>query len=592
MTYEILIVFGVIILAVILFATEKISVDLTAILVMSLLLVSGIITPEEGIAGFSNTATITVGAMFIVSEALKKTGAVNYLGIVSSKIFKYNFWVGLVGTMVVVGIVSAFINNTPVVAVFIPILLSVSMDNKINPSKLLMPISFASMFGGVCTLIGTSTNILVSSIAVEHGLEPLKMFEFSSLGIVFFGAGMIFMFLFGVRMIPKRKYEGELTEKYDMHDYLTDIILLPSAESIGSRIPDSPLVKELDIDILEVIRNNSRLLRPVSEIYLQSNDILRVRCDIKQIQKLKDRIGIKLQSDLTLHDEDFKTEDLELVEVIVAPNAELIGKTIKSSRFRNVFHANALAIRQRGKLLRKGFTETKLKAGDAILVEVRKEDYYNLRSNPNFVIVSEIELPKFNKKKIIPALLIVMGIILTATLNIFPIMVSALLGCILLVATKCISLEETYKAVDWKVIFLLGGILSLGVALEKTGAALFVSNKMIDLLGGIGPVAVVAALFFLTSVLTSIMSNNATAVLLAPIAISAAATMNVDPKPFLMAVTFAASASFITPVGYQTNTMIYGVGQYKFSDFLKVGTPLNLIFWILATILIPVFYPF
>jgi len=592
MTFEMLIVFGIIILAVILFATEKISVDLTAILVMSLLLVSGIITAEEGIAGFSNTATITVGAMFIVSEALKKTGAVNYLGIISSKIFKYNFWVGLIGTMFVVGIVSAFINNTPVVAVFIPILLSVSMDNKINPSRLLMPISFASMFGGVCTLIGTSTNILVSSIAVEHGLEPLKMFEFSSLGIVFFGAGMMFMVLFGVRMIPKRKYEGELTEKYDMHDYLTDIILLPGAESVGSRIPDSPLVKELDIDILEVIRNNRRLLRPVSEIYLQVNDTLRVRCDLKQIQKLKDRMGIKLQSDLTLHDDDFKTEDLELVEVIIAPNAELIGKTIKTSRFRNVFHANALAIRQRGKLLRKGFSETKLKAGDAILVEVRKEDNYNLRSNPNFVIVSEIELPKFNTKKIIPALLIVMGIILTATLNIFPIMVSALLGCILLVATKCISLEETYKAVDWKVIFLLGGILSLGVALEKTGAALLVSNKMIDLLGGIGPVAVVAALFFLTSILTSIMSNNATAVLLAPIAISAAATMNVDPKPFLMAVTFAASASFITPVGYQTNTMIYGVGQYKFTDFLKVGTPLNLIFWILATILIPVFYPF
>lgn len=592
MTYEMLFVFGVILLAIFLFATEKISVDLTAILVMALLLVSGIISPEEGIAGFSNTATITVGAMFIVSEALKKTGAVNYLGIFSSKIFKFNFWVGLVGTMLVVGIISAFINNTPVVAVFIPILLSVSIDNKINPSKLLMPISFASMFGGVCTLIGTSTNILVSSIAVENGLEPLRMFEFSSLGIVFFGAGMMFMVFFGVRMIPKRKYEGELTEKYEMHDYLTDIILLPDAESVGSRIPDSPLVKELDIDILEVIRNNRRLLRPVSEIYLQADDTLRVKCDLKQIQKLKDRIGIKLQSDLTLHDEDFKSEDLELVEVIIAPNAELIGKSIKSSRFRNVFRANALAIRHRGKLLHKGFSETNLKAGDAILVEVRKEDHFNLRSNPNFVIVSEIELQKFNKKKIIPALLIVLGIILTATLNIFPIMVSALLGCILLVATKCISLEETYKAVDWQVIFLLGGILSLGVALEKTGAALFVSNKMIDLLGGIGPVAIVAALFFLTSILTSIMSNNATAVLFAPIAISAAATMNVDPKPFLMAVTFAASASFITPVGYQTNTMIYGVGQYKFSDFLKVGTPLNLIFWILATILIPVFYPF
>ncbi len=592
MTIEMLIVFGVIITAVILFATEKISVDLTAIIVMALLLVSGIITPEEGIAGFSNTATITVGAMFIVSEALKKTGAVNFLGVISSKIFKFNFWVGLIGTMLVVGIISAFINNTPVVAVFIPILLSVSADNKLNPSKLLMPISFASMFGGVCTLIGTSTNILVSSIAEQHGLEPLNMFEFSSLGIVFFAAGMLFMIFFGVRMIPKREYEGELTRKYQMHGYLTDIILLPEAKSVGAKLSESPLIKELEIDILEVIRNNQRLLRPLPEIYLEANDVLRVRCDIKQIQKLKDRIGVKLKSDLKIKDEDFKTERLELVEVIVAPNSDLIGRTIKTARFRNIFHANALALRQRGQLFNTGFAKTKLKAGDAILVELRKEDHANLKQDPNFVIVSEIDLPKFNKNKIIPAILIVAGIILAASLNIMPIMVSALIGCIFLVATKCISLEETYKAVDWKVIFLLGGILSLGTALEKTGAALLVSDKMIAALGDFGPAAVVAALFLLTSILTSIMSNNATAVLLAPIAITAAEAMGADPKPFLMAVTFAASASFITPVGYQTNTMIYGVGQYRFSDFLKVGTPLNLIFWILAVILIPVFYPF
>lgn len=592
MTTEMVIVFGVIIIALFLFATEKIPVDLTAIIVMGILLLSGIINPEEGISGFSNTATITVGAMFIVSTALQKTGAVSYLGVISSKIFKHNFWVGLIGTMILVGIVSAFINNTPVVAIFIPILLSVATDNKLSPSKLLMPISFASMFGGVCTLIGTSTNILVSSIAVQHGLPAFTMFEFSSLGLLFFAAGMIYMTFVGIKLIPKREFEGELIQKYRMNDYLTDIVLLPDAKSVGTKLTESPLIKELEIDILEVIRNKKRLLRPLSEIYLEANDVLRVRCDIKKIQKLKDRMGITFKARHNLHDSDFKSDELILAEVIISPNSDLIGKTIKSSRFRNIFRANALAVRHRGQLFNIGFSNTYLNAGDALLIEVRKEDYYELKNNRNFVIVSDIDFPKYRKSKIIPALLIILGIILTATLGILPIMVSAIIGCILLIATRCITLEEAYKSIEWNIIFLLGGILSLGIALEKTGAAFLISNKMIELLGGLGPYAIVAAFYLLTSLLTETMSNNATAVLLAPIAIAASSSLGMSPKPFLMAVTFAASASFMTPVGYQTNTMIYGVGQYKFSDFLKVGTPLNLIFWILATIFIPVFFPF
>ena len=591
MTTEMIIVLAVILLAIILFATEKIPVDLTAIIVMGVLLLSGIITVEEGISGFSNVATITVGAMFVVSAALKKTGAVSYLGVVSSRIFKSNFWLGLIGTMITVGIVSAFVNNTPVVAVFIPILMSVSLDNKIPLSKLLMPISFASMFGGVCTLIGTSTNILVSSIAVQHNLPPLGMFEFSSLGIIFFAAGIIYMIFFGIRLIPKRG-EGDLTEKYRMDDYLTDIVLLPEAKSVDMKLPDSPLVKELDLDILEVIRNGHRLLLPLGQIVLKAEDVLRVRSDIKQIQNLKDRMGIKFAADHKLHEEDFKTEELLLVEAIVAPNSYLIGKTIKTSRFRNIFRANALAIRHRGQLYNTGFSDTPLAAGDALLLEVRQEDHEEIKNDTSFVIVSELDIPKLRKSRIIPALLIVLGIILTATLNILPIVVSALIGCVFLVITKTITLEEAYRAVDWSVIFLLGGILSLGIALDKTGAALLISDKIIELLGSYGPTAVIAALFLLTSVLTSIMSNNATAVLLAPIAIAVAATMGVSPKPFLMAVAFAASSSFMTPVGYQTNTMIYGIGQYRFADFLKVGTPLSIIFWILAILLIPVFFPF
>jgi di/tricarboxylate transporter len=592
MTTEMLIVIGVILVAIILFATEKIPVDLTAVIVMGILLLSGIISASEGLSGFSNTATVTVAAMFIVSAALTKTGAVEFLGVVSSKIFKHNFWIGLIGTMIFVGAISAFINNTPVIAVFIPILLSISADNKINPSKILMPVSFASMFGGVCTLVGTSTNILVSSIAEQHDQPAFSMFEFSSLGLTFFAAGMIYMIFFGVNLIPKRRYEGELTQKYRMGEYLTDIILLPEAKSVGTRLADSPLVKEMEIDVLDVIRNEKRLMRNPTQVVLEANDVLRVRCDIKQIQKLKDRVGVMLKSDFELHDADFKAENLELVEAIVAPNSNLIGKTIKSTRFRNIYRANALAIRQRGQLMQKDLINIILKAGDAILLEVRKEDYELLKTNKDFVIVSDVDIPKFRREKIFLVLLIAAGIIITATFEILPIMVSAIIGCILLVLTKSITLEEAYQAIDWKVIFLLGGILSLGIALDKSGTALYISDKMVGLIGGLGPVALVAAFYLLTSLLTETMSNNATAILLAPIAITVAEAMGISARPLLIAVTFAASSSFMTPIGYQTNTMIYGVGQYRFTDFTKVGAPLNLIFWLLATLLIPVFFPF
>lgn len=592
MTIDMIIVIAVVIGAAILFATEKLPVDLTAIVVMAVLLVSGIITPEEGISGFSNTATVTVAAMFVISAALNKTGAVLFVGEIVSKIFKINFWLGLIFTMVSVGVLSAFINNTPVIAVFIPVVLGLAATNKLSPGKILMPLSFASMFGGVCTLIGTSTNILVSSIAVQYNQEPFSMFEFSQLGLVFFVVGMLYMILFGVRMIKPNDVPADLTQKYSMGDYLTDIVLLPEAKSVGQRLIESALVKELEIDILDVVRDGRRLLRQTSEVVFEAGDMLRVRCDVKKIQELKDRVGVKLKSNLKLHDEDFQAEDLLLVESIIAPNSRLIGKTIKSSRFRNLYRANALALRHSGQLYHTEFINVSLKPGDALLLEVRKENLEDLKRDPDFVLVSGVDLPKYRKNKIIPALLIIAGVIATASLNILPIMISAIIGSVLLVFTKCISLEESYKAIEWNIVFLLGGILSLGIALEKTGTALLIANFTVDLLGAFGPSAIVAAFYLITTIFTSIMSNNASAVLLAPIALAVAESMGVSARPLLMAVTFAASASFMTPVGYQTNTMIFGVGQYKFSDFLKVGTPLNIIFLIVATIFIPIFFPF
>ncbi len=592
MTLEIVVVFVILIGAIVLFSLEKMPIDLTAIIVMAALLLTGIITTGEAVRGFSNPATITIGAMFIISAALNKTGALLFFGDISARMFRFGFMFALVLTMITVAFISAFINNTPVVAVFIPILLKVARDNGIAPSKLLMPLSFASIFGGICTLIGTSTNILVNSIAIEHGLPEFGMFDFSKLGIILLIIGILYMALIGVKIIPERRKETDLTQTFRMNNYITDIVVQQEAKSVGKKLIDSPLVKEVDLDVLYVLRNGSRLLRPIKTIFVEAGDILRVRCDIAKIRAIQKRAGIVLKPNLKIKQEDIEVEDIILVEAIIAPNSELEGQSLKSIDFRYKFRATALALRHREQLLQEAFATTKLSAGDTILIEVRKENYDYLKNNQNFVLVSDVVFTKYRKRKIIPAVAIVAAVVITAAGGILPIMASALIGCVLLVLIGSIKLDEAYHAIDWKIIFLLGGILSLGLALEKTGAAVLVSNFLINSLYGYGPAVILAALYLITSLLTGAMSNNATAVLLAPIAINAAISINVDPRPFLMAIMFGSSASFMTPVGYQTNTMIYSVGQYRFSDFLKVGTPLNIIFWLIASILIPFFFPF
>lgn len=592
MNIEIVITLAIALLAVYLFAAEKLSVDLVALLIMGVLLISGIISPSEGISGFSNPATVTVASMFVISAALQKTGAVVKLASKVTKLFKKNFWTAIFITMISVGFISAFVNNTPVVAIFIPILLNVASENKISASKLLMPISFASMLGGVCTLVGTSTNILVSSIASDHGFEPFSMFEFSALGLIFFAAGIIYLFVLGIRLIPERRKENDLESNFKLNDYITEIVLEQTAASIGKPLSDSPLVQELDIDVLEVIRNKQSLTLPFSKMILQAGDILRVRCDINEIQKIKDRMGVELVSDFKWKTESTEDEETTILEAIISPNSDLIGKTLKSSEFRNRFQATALALRHRGKLMQKRFTDIPLSAGDALLIEVKTDNLNRLSQNYNFVLVTDVPIQKYRRQKILIALPIIVGVILFASLGIAPILVTAIIGAVLLILTKCITLNEAYQAIDWKVIFLLGGILPLGIAMEKSGAAQLLSNFLIRTLGDLGPAALIAVFYLITTMLTETMSNNATVILLAPIAITTSAALNIDPRPLLIAITFAGSASFMTPVGYQTNTMIFGVGHYKFIDFVKVGTPLNIIFWILAVIFIPYFFPF
>lgn len=591
MTFEMIFVALVTLASVILFATEKLRVDLVALLVMGLLLLSGIVTPEEGLVGFSNTATVTVGAMFVLSAGLFRSGAVNFIGVILSRLFLGNFWVGIAAMMLLVGISSAFINNTAVVALLIPVILGVSRETGVKSSKLLMPLSFAGMFGGVCTLIGTSTNILVDSIGQRHGEEPLAIFEFSLLGVLFLGTGILYMTAVGVRLIPSRRSTSDLAGDFGMGEYISEVVLMPTAKSVGTTLNESPIVAEVGVEVLDVFRKHKRITGPQSRIVLKSGDILRIVGDVEQIRELQDREGVRMRPAKRKTQRSTDPDEYKLIEAVIAPDSDLVGNTLRQMRFKETYGAIAVAIRHHEKIRRSKISTTRLQAGDVLLLHARKDRLDDLKQREGFVLVSEVGLPVFRRSKLFLATGIVAAVVVTAALNILPIVVSSIAGSVAMILSRCLTLDEAYEAVEWKVIFLLAGVLTLGIALERTGVAHLLAGNLVSVIGDLGPVAVLSAVYLITTLLSEAMSNNASAALIAPIAISAAEAIGVSPRPFLFAVAFAASSSFMTPVGYQTNTMIYGVGQYRFMDFVRVGSPLNVIFWILATILIPVIWP-
>ncbi len=400
------------------------------------------------------------------------------------------------------------------------------------------------------------------------------------------------MVLLGVRLIPKKPMTEELTQKFGMGDYLTEVILLKKAKSVGEKLGDSPLVKDLDIDILEVFRSGRRLPIPSQDVILQEYDVLRVRASVEKIRQIQEREGIVIKSGLKWRDKDLESEHAVLVEAVIAPHSMLDGKSLEDIGFRDRFGASPLAIRHSGAIRHEKLETTVLRGGDALLIEVKRDHLVQLKKHPAFVFISEVEQPVFRKRKVTPALTIVGGVVITSALGILPIVVSAIVGAILLILIGCLTLEEAYEAIDWKVIFLLAGLLTLGIALEKSGAAALIADVFIKYIGHWGPIPLLSAFFFFTTLLTNIMSNNATAALLAPVAIVVAQSQGWSPRPFLMAVMFGASLSFMTPIGYQTNTLIYGPGQYRFSDFIRVGTPLNILCWLILTWLIPVLWPF
>ncbi|MCS6924051.1 MAG: SLC13 family permease, partial [Fimbriimonadales bacterium] len=483
---------------------------------------------------------------------------------------------------------SAFVNNTAVVALFIPLTLALSETARLSPSRLLLPVSYASMLGGVCTLIGTSTNLIVNGVAQERGIAPLGMFEFTPLGLIFTGAGLAYLFAIGMRLLPERRPAADPADAYRLSAYITEVELTEKSKAIGKRLMDADFVRDLGLEVLDIWRNDVRLL-PLPDRILQEGDILRVRCNLQRLQQLQGAYGLKLVAEEQAHAE---TEPPLLVELVLTPSSSLVGETLRSSRFRNRFGATVLALRHRQEMALEQFADTPLEAGDAILVQVERERLPELLRLPDFIFVSQTEATRPRPLKALLAGVIMVGVVAIASMGWYPTSVTALTGALLMVLLGCLKPDEAVQSIDWRLLIMLGAMLGLGAAMETTGAARWLTTTVVAPLGALGPIVALSGFYLLTSLITEVMSNNATAVLMAALAIEVAAALGVDARPFLFAVAYAASASFMTPIGYQTNTMVFGIGQYQFSDFVRVGAPLNLLFWILATLLIPRFWGF
>lgn len=593
---DIILVCIIIVITFMLFASDKFRIDFVAILLMATLMVIGQFRPnfanyKEAISGFSNTATVTIAAMFVLSAGLIKTGAIDLLSHRLFRLAKGSERRLFIIVLLTAGFVSAFINNTAAVAVFMPILITVCRTYKISPSKMLIPLSYVTIVGGTCTLIGTSTNILVSSMSAEHGFQPFGMFELTKLGIIFFGFGMLYLYFVARQILPTRMALSTLTRKYRMSHYLTALVVNNNSPLIGRTPGECRINSQYDVMIIEIIRDDRRIWSGIRDTSLHPGDVLLVRGSVDGFMAMKNAEGITIRSQDKFADEDLATEETLLAEGILAPTSALVGKTLKEADFRRKYGVFALAIRKHGETIHDKIGHIKLESGDTLLLQGRRESMAKLADDPHFILVQEVDYPRVRSEKVTMAVAIIAGVVLLAALGITPIVVSATVGCVLMVLSGCIKIQEAYESIDWLVIFLLAGVIPLGIVMEKTGTAQFIAGILLNMIEDLSPTLIISAFYLLTTLFTSFMSNNAAAVVMIPIGLASASELGLLPMPFLMAITFGASSSLSTPFGYHTNLMVYGPGGYKFFDYIKTGVPLNLMLWLLATIFIPLIWP-
>jgi di/tricarboxylate transporter len=596
MPTPIILTLTVLVVALVAFVAEWLPVDLTALCVAIVLILLGLVTPEEGIAGFSNSATVTVMAMFVLSAGITRTGVIQ---VIRDRLLVWggknpHQQVFVLGALV--GPISAFINNTAVVAIFLPIVEDWCKKQKISPSKLLIPLSYATVLAGMITVVGTSTNILASGISAKLGYGEFSLFQFTALGVVTFLAGLIYLTIFAPKLLPDRKSStGEfLEDDYGSKVYLSEVIITPRSNLIGQTLSQSGLQRKFNFDVLELIRNKVHLSQPLADKVLNAGDILIVHSSREELLKIKDERGLEIFADVKFQKEDIEsaitTGEEKLAEVLILSNSRLIGTTLKDLKFRQRYNATVLAIRRGSELLQGRLGKIPLKFGDLLLVQGPKQSFIGLQTTRELLVLEEKEIESLRQDKGIIALMITLLVIIIAAFDIQPILVTSLVGVVLMVITGCLKPGEVYGSIRWDIIFLLAGLIPLGTAMDNSGTTKWLADNLVAIGGNLSGFWILVFFYLITSVLTEILSNNAAVVLMIPVAVEVAKTLGLNPLAFMYAVTFAASNSYLTPIGYQTNTMVYAPGGYKFLDFTRLGAPLNLILTILTPSLIVLFY--
>lgn len=595
MTAENILVLLILLGAIILFVSEKLRADVVALLVLLAVIVTGLLTVDQALQGFASPAVVTVWAVFIISGGLQRSGTADVIG---KKLLQ---WAGsnetrlLFFLMLGAGIMSAFMNNIGAVAILMPAVISIGRQRNISPSKLLMPLAFAALLGGNMTLIGTPPNILASSIMQEYGVEPFRFFDFLPTGLLVLGAGISYMMLIGRKLIPDRIPAGGYAQEYHVRDYLAEVQIAPTSELVGQSLNETNLGSDYNLNVVYIQSNQQEKLSAVTSHILQAGEILLLEGQPQDIVNARQTYQLQQVSNNAPDNwaEETEQDDWHLAEITLGPNTLLEGKTLRQINFREHYQLSVLALRHNGVDQQvNALNELPIRFGDSLLVQGPREKFSDLLNNENWLVLESPNIEKRRTQKIPLASGILLLVVVLAAFGVFPIAALMIAGAMAMVIGRVVSMDEAYRFIDWKAVFLIAGMLPLGVAMENTGTAQLLADNLIALTGGWGAVAVLCTLFVLTALLTEVISNAAAAVLVIPIAIDVAFNLNLNAHPFVMATVIAASTSFLMPIGHQVNIIIFGAGGYQFFDYARAGVWLNLILLLLVAVFVPIVWPF
>ena len=596
MTPDIAIIIGLLALGFILFVTEIFSIDITAMILLSILFLFGYLTPEQAISGFSNPAVLTIAFLFILSHALQKTGVLEYLVIRINKIADRSRLLGRAVYLFTIGLASALVNNTAIVAIFMPVTIRLAHKYKLSPSKMLIPLSYAAILGGTLTLVGTSTNLLVNSIySANPNVEPMGMFEFTRYGAILMSIGLLYILFIAPQLLPSRTVTSSLTKSYRLGGYLTEMKITAESPLVGTTCLDRGINKHYDVMVLDILRDEKMITSNIRQTSLEAGDILFVRGTLDNFLRMKEVEKITLLTDEKLTQQELEKENNVLVECLLTEKSDLVGHSLMNSNFRRRFGTFILAIRREGTIFRKKVAHIVLQAFDTFLVYGPLNKVNELSKGGDFIVLGKVEAELRKQRFWWMSIVVVLAAIGLAAAGIMPIVKGAMIGVVLLLALKVLTPQEGYQSIHWQVIILIAALIPVGIVVQSSGTAEWIGGFISSAVRMVPvewqPHVLLALIYLITMILTEVSSNAATAIIMTPIALAVTQQMGLEPRAFIFAVAFAASASFITPVGYQTNLMVYGPGGYKFSDYIRVGFPLALIFWFTAIYFLPILWP-